>query len=128
VSARVPAAAVALAAVALVACGDPAEGTTVTWVDRPPATATAGQPLTASFTVETSGTLHVAILRGCKGAVPDCGLAAFDAEGYADIAADPMTASLTPTEAGPWSVAVYVHVDEDPHLSEVVMVDVQPPP
>jgi hypothetical protein len=126
---RHPVAIVLLAAglAAVAACGDDApEETRVTWIDPPPATANVGQTLTATFRVTTPGTLHVAILRGCRGEVPDCGLAGFDAEGYADIEIDPMTAGLTPTEPGTWSVAVYAHVDEDPHLSEVMTVDVKP--
>jgi hypothetical protein len=112
-----------IVASAFVACSDPdAASTTVTWLDAPPATASAGAALRASFHVETGGEIHVAQLRMCRGDIPGCGVSGHDELVYAEGDGPDFTAELTLPEPGTYTVVAWVHVDRDPHLSDAVVV------
>jgi hypothetical protein len=118
------------AALPLLACvadgndDDAGPQTQILWQTPPPDSVTAGDPLTAAWTVETEGEVHVAQLRACMGEVPTCGVDGDDLEEYAneDAGTGIWTAALTLPSAGTWTVVAWAHVDEDPHLSEPVTV------
>ena len=123
----------ALAALPLLGCdsgddsGDDGEPQTqIVWSTAPAETVAAGTPLSASFTVDTQGEVHVAQLQACMGEVPDCGVEAnYDLAEYATEDAGIWTGALTLDTPGTWTVVAWAHVDEDPHLSDPISVSVQ---
>jgi len=99
----------------------------VSWQTMPPMAATAGVPITASFTVETTGEIHVTELRACMGENHECGAGgeeSFDVGAPAPASGDAYEGELTLT-AGTWTVVGYTHVDADPHTSAHVVVTVE---
>jgi hypothetical protein len=103
--------------------------TMVEWVDMPATMVAAGEAVTATFMVHTSGELHIAELRACEGAgVADCGLGDMDSfvSGAATAGDDPhMFSASIMLEAGTWTVVAYSHVGPDPFVSDPVDVTVQ---
>ena len=100
----------------------------VQWVQMPAATVAAGEAVTATFSITTTGELHVAEMRACSGAgVADCGLGAmdtFESTPATDQGDGTYTASLT-LDPGTWTVVAYSHIGPDPHVSDSVDVTVE---
>lgn len=100
----------------------------VSWLTMPGATATAGTAIVASFTVETSGEIHVTELRACMGENHECGAdgeESFDVGVPAPASGDGYEGELTLDTPGTWTVVAYTHVDANPHTSAHVVVTVE---
>lgn len=102
-----------------------AEGVSVRWEAAPPARVTAGEAFQAAWRVETSGDIHVSELRACRGVVADCGLEGSDERVFAEGEGGVFSADLALPSAGSWTVVAWVHVDQDPHVSGPMTVEVE---
>ena len=97
----------------------------------PPTALTAGTPVDVMWEVHTEGDLHHTEIRACMGHSNDCGLG--DATSFDEnFAATPVTdgegftSTITIDVEGPWTIAVFAHVGETPHISDVIHATVSP--
>ena len=98
------------------------------FVNAPPATLTAGTDVEVRWTVETDGELHHTEIRACMGQNPTCGLGgaeSFDENFTPTMLEGEYVATVNLSVAGQWTVAVFAHVGETPHISDVVYVTVE---
>lgn len=93
------------------------------FVNSPPTAITVNTPVEVAYQVHTEGDLHHTEIRACTGHSTDCGLgdaSSFDVSFPATAGDDQYTATVTIDSAGPWTIAVFAHVGETPHISDVV--------
>ncbi len=112
------------------ACGDDGAdaGTELMFVEAPPTTLTVDTAVDVSWMVHAHGELHHTEIRACMGHSTDCGLGgadSFDKNFAATMEGEVYTASVSIDAAGPWTIAVFAHVDEDPHISNVIHTTVE---
>jgi hypothetical protein len=113
---------------AFAACGDDGQShdpdeAHLMFVSAPPTSITTDVAVDVSYMVHTEGDLHHTEIRACMGHSTDCGLGgmdSFDLNFAATKEGDTYSASVTIDMAGPWTIAVFAHVGETPHISEVV--------
>lgn len=117
---------------ALAACGedshDDPDHAHLDWITAPETTQTAGTSMDVTWMVHTEGDLHHTEIRACMGQTAECGLDgqdSFDMNFQATMDGDNYNATVTLDTVGTWSVAVYAHVGETPHISEVIYVTVE---
>jgi hypothetical protein len=100
------------------------------FVSAPPTSISAGTAVEVSWMVHTEGELHHTEIRACMGHSTDCGLGgadSFDMNYAATMADDMYSASVQIDDAGPWTIAVFAHVGETPHISDVIHATVATP-
>jgi hypothetical protein len=98
------------------------------FVNAPPATLTAGTDFEVRWAVETEGELHHTEIRACMGQNSTCGLGgaeSFDANFTPTPVDGEYAATVNLSVAGDWTIVVFAHVGETPHISETVYVTVQ---
>ncbi len=98
------------------------------FVGAPGATLTAGEDVVVTWQVHTEGDLHHTELRACMGHNDECGLgdmSTFDENFSATLNEETYSATLNLSVAGPWTVVVFAHVGETPHISEAIHTTVE---
>jgi len=98
------------------------------FVAAPGATLTAGDDVAVTWQVHTEGELHHTEIRACMGHSDDCGLGdmtTFDEKFAATLSEETYEATVALSVAGPWTIVVYAHVGETPHISEAIHATVE---
>lgn len=98
------------------------------FVTAPPTTLTAGTDVEVRWAVHTEGDLHHTEVRGCMGQDSTCGLGgsdSFDAFFSATMVEGEYMTTINVDTPGEWSIVVYAHVGETPHISDVMYVTVE---
>lgn len=94
----------------------------------PPETMTAGTAVDVTWMVHTEGDLHHTEIRACEGHADTCGLGGADSFdlNFAATAGDASyTASLSFDAAAHWTVVVFAHVGETPHVTKAIHISVE---
>ncbi len=110
------------------ACGDghdhgDGDDAHLMFVDAPATSLTAGEDAVVTWQVHTDGDLHHTEIRACMGHSSDCGLGdttTYDENFTGTVADGTYTTNVNLSVAGPWTVVVYAHVGETPHISEAI--------
>lgn len=116
----------ALGLLAVSACGgdeDGADDAHLMFVTAPGAAITAGEDVAVTWMVHTEGDLHHTEIRACMGHSDDCGLGdmtSFDANFTGLMNGEMYSTNVNIDTAGPWTIVVFAHVGETPHISEAV--------
>ena len=98
------------------------------FVNAPPTAMTADTAVDVTYMVHTEGDLHHQEIRACMGHETACGLgdaSSFDMNFAGTKSGDTYTASVMLAE-GAWTIAVFAHVGETPHISDVIHTTVSP--
>lgn len=93
------------------------------FVNAPATTLTTSVSTDVTYQVHTEGNLHHTEIRACMGHNTSCGLgdaSTFDVNFAATLSGDIYTAPVSIESAGPWTIAVFAHVGETPHISDVI--------
>jgi hypothetical protein len=114
------------------ACGDDAaedpDHAHLEFVTAPPTAMSAATAVDVVYMVHTEGDLHHQEIRACMGHNTACGLgdaSSFDQSFAGTKEGESYTASVMLAE-GPWTIAVFAHVGETPHISSVIHSTVGP--
>ncbi len=98
------------------------------FLEAPSATLAVGVEEPVTWQVHTEGELHHTEIRACMGHSDECGLgdaSTFDGNFFGTLSEETYSANVNITAAGPWTIVVYAHVGETPHISEAVHVTVE---
>ncbi|MCP4443963.1 MAG: hypothetical protein GY811_01275 [Myxococcales bacterium] len=98
------------------------------FVTAPGTTLTAGEDAAVTWMVHTEGDLHHTEIRACMGHSDECGLGdttSFDLNFTGTMGDDMYSTDVNIDTAGPWTIVVYAHVGETPHISDAIHATVE---